>query len=177
MYAITPARRKHPAAPALVFAAALLAAAVASAAPALVLTVDRDNTSRGSGADRVRLVQIEIDVRSASTNTVSAELEWYFVASPIGGFGYYIADKGRQPLKIPPRQVVNVTKAATRIKEKEIRLKGGKTAKQQVAEVAGYIVRVTAGGKVVAMTGAPEFLRRKAADPAQFKQLLSNPGP
>lgn len=168
-----PRTASRPAAWIAVATAAFLAVASARAATAaLMLTVQRNNTHRGSGANSVRLVQLEINVRSAATNTINAQLEWYFVASPIGGFGYYIGDKGTQPLKIAPRQAVTVVKDTPRIKEKPA--KGGV---QKAAEITGYIVRVTAGGKVVAMTGAPSFLERKAENPEEFNQLLSNSGP
>lgn len=162
---------------ALVAGAALaFASAAAAAAPAILLSVDRDNTHTGTGADRVRQVKIEINVRSVSTNTITVQLEWFFVASPVGGFGYYISDQGKNQIKMPARKVANLSKSTSRLIEKDVTIKG-KPAKQIVAETTGYIVRILAEGKVIAMQADPVFLERKAADPEEFKKLLSNQGP
>jgi hypothetical protein len=160
-------------------AAILLGAGLAAraAGPAILLTVDRDNTHKGSGGDRTRMVQIDINVRNAATNALSADLEWYFVSSPIGAFGYYISSQGKEALKLPALQAASVSKATPRFVEKQLQVKGGKTAKMNTAEVTGYIVRVVVDGKVAALRAEPQFIQRKAADPEEFKQLLSNKGP
>lgn len=151
-----------------------LGAEAASPPPPVLLTVKR---SRGSADAKERAFAFEISLRNGGTNTVPVDLEWYFVSSPIGGFGYYVSSRGKQSVKLEPRKTFDCEKSCPLIVTKDVKGKGGKTAKQEVAQTKGYIVRLFSGGKLLDTQSEPSFIKRKALDPEEFKALLATPAP
>lgn len=151
----------------------IFATAVAAAPPGLVLSVDMTKESvRVAGrSEEVRGMKLDIRVQSPATNTVKCTVEWCFVSSPVGDFGYYISDRGSQDLTIKPRNVATTTKTAPLFVMKPVTV-AGKPAERKIAEVKGYIVRVRVGKTVVAATGEPSYIKRKLEDPAEFKALM-----
>ena len=157
-----------------ILASLSFSAAALAAPPGLVLSVDsrKEDIHVKGKSEEVRGMTLDIRVQSPSTNTVKCSVEWYFVSSPVGDFGYYISERGSQDLTIKPRNVATLTKQAALFVMKDVTLKG-KPAERKIAEVKGFIIRVLVGKKVVATTGEPAFIKRKLEDPAEFNALLT----
>lgn len=162
---------------ALIVILAALAMSVIAAPPApppILLTVKK---GRPANETQERMYSIDINLRNGGTNVVNAELEWYFISSPVGGFGYYVSGRGKQPVKLEARKTLDLEKTTALIVTKDVKGKGGKTAKLEVAQTKGHIVRLLNGGKVMDVQSEPSFIKRKAQDPAEFKALLDTPAP
>lgn len=157
-----------------ILAGSAFSTAALAAPPGLVLSVDsrKEDIHVKGKSEEVRGMTLDIRVQSPSTNTVKCTVEWFFVSSPVGDFGYYVSDRGSQDLIIKPRNVATTAKTAPLFVMKSVTLKG-KPAERKIAEVKGYIIRVLVGKTVVASTGEPSFIKRKLEDPAEFKALLS----
>lgn len=124
---------------------------------------------------KVRGLSFDVRIQNPLTNAVKCKLEWYFVASLVDGFGYFVTSQGAEEVTIPPRGVLDITKQTpflTKAKASDEN-DGKKKFVDAAAEVKGFVVRLLDGNDTIASYGEPTFIRRKLDDADGFQDLLT----
>ncbi len=165
------------------FVVALLAVGACGARaqePQAYLKVTRASTARGSqvvapswgthARDYTRSVSINIQVRGMGA-AGRATLEWYFLAKSNRSGQLWIFDEGREAIELDPAKLIEVQKTSKELAASVseygtwMRVEGG-------SRVEGYVVRVTAGNRVLAVGASAKTLEAMARDPVKWATLV-----
>lgn len=148
--------------------------------PQAYLKVIRVSTSRGSqvvapswgthARDYTRSVSISIQVRGMGA-AGRATLEWFFLAKSNRSGQLWIFDEGREPIELESAKLIEVQKTSKELAASVseygtwMRVEGG-------SRVEGYVVRITSGHRVVAVSASAKTLELLARDPVKWAALL-----
>lgn len=117
---------------------------------------------------------IEVEVHSLSRNTVTLQLEWYFVAKMAENGKLWVYDKGSKSLKLSPEG----STVKEQIESAPVAVVGFNTDRPRSdagSEPYGYIVQVKENGKIIKSDASPKSLADAARLPNKLKQLLITP--
>ncbi len=120
--------------------------------------------------DYSRTISITIQVRGMGRRT-AAVLEWYFLAKPVQGGDAWIFDQGHEEIVLDPTSMVTLEKESKELTSQVREYVGYGLRSESGHKVEGYIVRLLAGGKVIAAAASSRALEALARDEARLNAL------
>jgi hypothetical protein len=161
----------------LAMLAALFFSSAHAAPPPILMSVNstKKQISQPGTKTKARGLSFDVRIQNPLTNAVKCKMEWYFVASLVDGFGYFVSSQGAEDLTIAPRGVLETTKAAPLLTKAKAEDPDAKPKKfvEASAEVKGFVVRLLDGNDVIATYGEPPFIKRKLDTPEGLQDILS----
>ncbi|MCX7819957.1 MAG: hypothetical protein N2652_12245 [Kiritimatiellae bacterium] len=148
--------------------------------PQAYLKVTRASSTRGAqvvmptwgthSRDYSRSVAVNIQVRGMGSRA-SATLEWYFIARSNRNGELWIFDEGREAVELDPSKLVELQKASKELAA-SVSEYGAWMREERGSRVEGYVVRVVAGTKVLAVDASAKTLEVMARDPVKWAALV-----
>jgi len=100
-----------------------------------------------------------------------ANLEWYFIAKSNRSGQLWIFDQGEEALDLHPAKLIELQKSSKELSA-SVSEYGAWMRREEGSRVEGYVVRMTAGGKVLAVAASAKTLEVLARDPVKWAALV-----